>query len=103
MRLDARTDACAILYQVFDCEDGCYRNDVVWVDDEAGEYGVYIDIVNSITKGVKARILIIPEIRLIYINPKLSKDELVNDMADVILGDQSVGTTIPEDGEHEYS
>lgn len=89
MILDARLNKQAALYRVFDCDISNYRNDVVWVDDEESCYGIYCGINPAgdglKTKSISARILIMPEVLLVYINPKMSKDELVRELTDIVL------------------
>ena len=96
MRLDARASKVAWSYRVFDCDICAFRYDVVWVDDAESCYGVYrgMNPANDglVTRSVGAKILIISDARIVSINPKVSMDELINEVAVIIL----------EGGENEF-
>ena len=77
------------LYVVWDCDVCNYINTVKWVDDVKNEYCITVgynrNLRQFIYKSVKAKILIIPEIRLIFINPKETKEQLLNEFTDIII------------------
>ena len=69
------------LWRVFDCDSSQFRTDVVWVDDDLNQYAHYPNgVIRVMTYDelniVKAKVLILQDIKLVYLNPKLDKDEL---------------------------
>lgn len=73
MIVHAKKLAAPAAWRVWHCNECRYLFDVVWADDDAHQYGR-----GESARAVQAeRIVIIPEARIIYINPPLDLRDLV--------------------------
>ena len=75
------------LWRVWDCEACKFLSGVKWVDDKENKYCVVVGFSHNKTnyQTINAKILIIPEVKTIYINPKQTKQELINDFTEIVM------------------
>jgi len=86
MRINS-DDHDGFMYVVWDCDVCRFLQNVRWADDELNEYSVIAGFGDNKIhyKTIKANILIIPEAKLIYINPKENKEQLMMDLTNLVI------------------
>lgn len=80
-----KVDHCQ--WRVWDCEACRFLTHVRWADDIENQYSVMIGFSNNkfVYKTISANVVIITESKIIFINSKQTKQELIEDFTDIFI------------------